>query len=188
MRIPSGEQLGKTAGFTLIEVVLVVLIIGIIVSMAGLSITQSGNDRLLAEEAKRVAGLMNLLSQEATISGKQYAVRIHQDGYEFWWFDKGDWLPIEAGSTFGPRQWSAPFQTALEVEGERIEIPFKESSEPAPQIYFLSSGEMSAYRMILALSNTQGQSVPPWLIEGNYIGKSRIRELKDDEWLPLLSH
>lgn len=183
MQVNPPEAQGKAAGFTLIEVILVVLIVGIIISMAGLSIHQGGGDRLVAEEAKRVAALFNLLSQEAIVSGNQFAVRVHQQGYEFWTYREEGWVLLDQDWMFKPHSWEGAVQVALDVEGEKIRLPLQGAMEPVPQIYLFSSGEKTAYQMLFAFTNaSEHKKSPPWLVEGGYLRNTVVRELSDEEW------
>ena len=56
-------------GFTLLELLLVILIIGIILSFAALSIGR-GNERAIEDEMRRLAGLIELAAQEATLESQ----------------------------------------------------------------------------------------------------------------------
>jgi general secretion pathway protein H len=175
-------KLTQQTGFTLIEVIIVVLVIGIVISMAGLSFNQGGGERLLAEDSKGVAAKLKLLSEEATLTGRQYAIRIHQQGMEYWSYGEEGWLPLEGDRTYRPKQWRAIYRVALQVEGERAQIPQKDVMQPVPQVYFLSSGELTAFTLLLALdeSVTSG-AIPSWLIQGMPTGKIIVRKVTEQE-------
>ena len=51
---------GRCGGFTLIEILVVIVIIGIVMSIAMLSITLVGGDSQLREEAQRVVSLVEV--------------------------------------------------------------------------------------------------------------------------------
>ncbi len=71
---------GPARGFTLLEVMVVLVLIGIITSLALLSVGGGPKERL-AEEGQRLAALIQLHQQEATLSGDSRGVRFSRTGY-----------------------------------------------------------------------------------------------------------
>ena len=67
-----------SAGFTLMEVMVVLVLIGIITSFAVLSVGGRTGQRL-AEEGQRLIALVELHQQEAILSGELRAIRFNQD-------------------------------------------------------------------------------------------------------------
>jgi general secretion pathway protein H len=67
-------------GFTLLEIMVVLVLIGIITSFALLSVGGGPRDRL-AEEAQRLAALVELHQQEAILSGELRGIRFARTGY-----------------------------------------------------------------------------------------------------------
>jgi len=160
----------------------VVLIVGIIISMAGLSVNQGGIERLLAEDAKGVAAKLKLLSEEATLTGHQYAIRIHQQGMEYWLYEEQNWLPLKGDRAYRPKQWKGAYRIALKVEEDKAEIPPKDALQPVPQIYFFSSGELTAFTLLLALDDSvTSEHTPSWLIQGVPTGKIEVRRASEEE-------
>jgi type II secretion system protein H len=117
------------AGFTLIEVMVVVVIIAVLSSM--LVISAMPNEAALAhKEARRLAVLLELASAEARASGQSIAWSPERDGYSFWQrSDDGDWARFPDSSVYRRRSFGG--QTELrEVlvddrvlpEGDRINL------------------------------------------------------------------
>lgn len=97
-------------GFTLVELLVVVLIIGLGISVIGINI---GGDqhRQLRLEAKDFANQTGLIMQEAALSNRQWAVdlfRDYRDGEEFFGYR---WLIL---STDG--EWVTPLDETLAEE------------------------------------------------------------------------
>ena len=70
------------SGFTLIEILVVMLLLVIVIGMVGLSV--SGDEhRAVREESERLSVLLHAVQQEAILQGKVYALELGLDGYEF---------------------------------------------------------------------------------------------------------
>src|SRR5476649_2011637 len=73
----------RSKGFTLVEILVVVVIIAIVVSLAVLSIGVTGRDSQLDEESRRIEGLVGLLHERALLEGRDFGLRIEPTAYEF---------------------------------------------------------------------------------------------------------
>jgi type II secretion system protein H len=107
-------------GFTLIEVLVVVFIIGIIVTFATLSI----GDRVLSDrletEAQRLRQLFEMAGEDAEMHGTEIGFVYTDRGYAFVTAGpNGRWAPIPSGP-FRPREIKAPITLALKVEGRNV--------------------------------------------------------------------
>ena len=88
----------KRSGFTLIEIMVVIMIIGIVMSIAFLSIGLIGNDRALEQQAVRMSTLIEMASDEAQMQGREYGVELLRSGYRFVEFDP---LLVQWGEVIG---------------------------------------------------------------------------------------
>src|SRR5688572_13831730 len=61
-------------GFTLLELLVVVAIIGLLVQAVTLSMSALGNDRELEQEAGRLGSLIDLLNEEALMQSRDYGI------------------------------------------------------------------------------------------------------------------
>jgi general secretion pathway protein H len=73
----------RSSGFSLLEMLVVVFIIGILVTMATLSIGTTGGDRELDQELERLQALIDLAGEEALMQGREIGLRFYPDHYEF---------------------------------------------------------------------------------------------------------
>ncbi|MGI9289648.1 MAG: type II secretion system minor pseudopilin GspH [Gammaproteobacteria bacterium] len=139
-------------GFTLLEVLVVVVIFGILISLSTLSIT-SFSDEDLGEHSRRFSTLINLAIEEAGIQNREYGLHFYQHGYEFAvrvaevdedglpvWV----WLPVENDNLFKPRDLGEDVALDLEIEGKEITLEYERDTEEEyfPQIFILSSGDI----------------------------------------------
>ncbi|HSW15464.1 MAG TPA: type II secretion system minor pseudopilin GspH [Solimonas sp.] len=113
-------------GFTLLEILVVVLIIGILVTFASLSISSRSLEDRLEFEARRIDQTLRLALEEAELKGLLIGFRYLPDRYEFLSPGQdGDWEAFTAGP-LRPRALTAPFEIELRVEG-RVVPPAQES-------------------------------------------------------------
>ena len=148
----AGPCCGQGAGFTLIEVMVVVLIIGITVSLA--TLTMGGGEQPAQTEAKRLKTLIGVVSEEAILQGRSFGLRIDPDGYRFFSLERDDWALLTGDKLLRARSMPDNVRLELEVEGERMTFSEsddegeKKGDEPdQPQLYFLSSGEVSPFTL-----------------------------------------
>ena len=93
-------------GFTLIEMLVVLVIAGILVAAASLALTR--NPRIdLAEEAQRLALAFETASDDAQLRSSPIAWSPMQGGYRFFSRERdGGWRSLDDDPLLMPRSWS----------------------------------------------------------------------------------
>lgn len=168
----------RNTGFTLIEVLVVMLIIGIIVSFATLSVGR-GTDKVVEEEARRLAGLVELAGQEAVLQSRELALRLAPGGYEFQMFDKDQWRRVTADDTLRPRTLPDGVRLEINIEGEVVKLGKKstngDASKTEPRVYLLSSGEITPFQLVVFRAGKSGEG---YRVKGDVAGKIVVEEVK----------
>lgn len=107
------------AGFTLIEILVVMVIIGVLASLVVVNLTGRRVSDELQTESDRLAQLFKLASEEAELQGQQIGWRYGKNGYQFLMANGPQWTPIESGE-FRPRTLPGPLEQRLTVEGHVV--------------------------------------------------------------------
>lgn len=145
-------------GFTLIEVLVVMLIIGVMVAGAVLSVGLAHGDRELEKERDRIMALAEHMREQATLQGREFGIRCFEGGYEILVYvrdfqnpDVGLWQRVEDDPLLRPRRLPAGLEFELAIDGRLVKLPEEEveADELAPQLLLFSSGEMNLFELTL---------------------------------------
>src|SRR5512143_881791 len=79
----------RQAGFTLLEIMVAVVLIGIIASFAVLSLPGKSPTERLAEESRRLIAVLEMAQQDALLRGDQKGVYFTETGYELMTYQGG---------------------------------------------------------------------------------------------------
>jgi general secretion pathway protein H len=102
------------AGFTLIEVLIALLIVGVVMASVGLA-TGGFRARDLEFEADRIAQLFSLAREEAQVRGRPVRMVVTDVGYQFESFSENQWRLIREDELLRPRRWEEPTQIKIET-------------------------------------------------------------------------
>jgi general secretion pathway protein H len=151
------ESRARARGFTLLEILVVVVIIGVIVSAATLAIGVLGGDREVEDQARRFWAVLQQAREEAELQGADVAVFISAGAYEFLRFDtrRNQWILIRDDELYRPRELPEGLRYRLWLDGREVVLklqPPDRSDEVQhkkwpPQIMVLSSGDIMPFEL-----------------------------------------
>jgi general secretion pathway protein H len=136
------------AGFTLIEILVVVLIIGVVAAGMLLAVTLTGRDRPLEREGERLLDLMNYAREQAELQTREYGILFQDDGYEFLVYDvqRGVWRDVFEDDALGTRKLPDGLDFKLTVEQRPVVLRRpKDASDKTPQVMIYSDGELTTF-------------------------------------------
>jgi general secretion pathway protein H len=144
----------KAAGFTLIEILVVVVIIGVISSLVILTVNLTGEDRELEQEGRRATALLTYAREQAELQTREFGLFCGERGYEFLTFDayQDVWRPVDEDESLRARQLPAGLFLRLRIEGREIVLrqpPNKKwkENEKVPHLMLFSNGDLTPFEL-----------------------------------------
>ena len=128
-RGPAAQRRG--AGFTLIEVLVTLVVIGIAVSVVVVS-AWPGPRQGLRDEAERLALLLSLAREEAQVRGTPVRLSADAGGYRFQVYSGRQWRPLRNDAELRERVWSAPTVWQLRRADGRPDLVFGRDPVDSP--------------------------------------------------------
>jgi general secretion pathway protein H len=175
----------RQRGFTLIEVMLVLVILSVGAGAVVMALPQSDDDKL--EQASRSLQLrLQLLSDEALLSGMTYGLHLDTDNATYQWgqLTSDGWQEIDhrqipakqefddlelnliLGAEDADERWFS--DTLFEGDGSLFEQgSFDDESKPSfpdPQVWISSSGEVTEARIVFYPTRQSDQEGQNWRV------------------------
>lgn len=130
----------RAAGFTLIEMLVAIVIAGVLIGIATLSI--GGFDRSLRFEAERLAQLLLLAREEALVRGAPIRLEADDERYRFAIWRGRRWQPILDDRDLRERAWERPTRLTVERPDGRQTVEFGRDQVDAPfELHVQRDGE-----------------------------------------------
>jgi general secretion pathway protein H len=109
-------------GFTLIEMLVVIVIVGIIVTMATLSVGVLGRDNEVEDQAKRLYAVLTEVREEAELQGRDLGLLVERDGYLFMRYDYAlkQWQTFQDDELLDYRKLPEGLQFRLWLDGREV--------------------------------------------------------------------
>lgn len=142
------------AGFSLLELLVVVTIIGIFAGAAVLSLGALGSDRELEREALRLRGLVDLMQEEAILESRDYGILFAETGYRFYVYDYRQltWLLVSDDRLLREYALTEPLRLALDMDDREVLLALDFEArgrieQTEPQVTILASGELTPFEI-----------------------------------------
>lgn len=162
----------RNQGFTLIELMIVMVIIGFMIGLAVVAFSNSP-EKIVYKEAKRLQMIMNMAADSAMIEGLEFGLAYSRDsetnGYQLLQFNADDftWNETESGPfKFHQLDDNVTIKLQLENDSQSEEVQARleqlkklnNESQLAPSILLLSSGEITPFIVTLSYGDDEAQS------------------------------
>ncbi|AUM67895.1 type II secretion system minor pseudopilin GspH [Pseudomonas fluorescens] len=145
---------GHSRGFTLLELMVVIVLIGVVMGMVSLALGPSPA-REARQQAQDFIRVIQQLRERAVLDGLEYGVRIQPRGYQALRLESLGWTAVSAlqrmpeGLTLG-----------LEQDGHVLTL---DDAQGPPQLLMLSSDEISPFRLLIKVA---GQTISQVMSDG----------------------
>ena len=178
-------------GFSLVEILVVIAIIGIVMSIAVLSLGLLSDERGLQTEGRRMIALLQVAQDEATMQGREFGLEMMADSYRFVEYDPltGLWADLIGDEVLRLRHLPEDVEFDLFIEGQHVLLDLEpaEFEEPeesayrglaenyAPHIMIFSSGDMTPFELHI-LRTADDQAV---VLQSNLLGDVKFADDED---------
>jgi general secretion pathway protein H len=164
----------RSKGFTLVEILVVIVIMAVVISITVLSVSSTGRDSQLDEESRRIEGLVGLLHERALLEGRDFGLRIEPAAYEFVVYDtrRDRWMMLDQEREFRHRELPKGVSFQLQLDSQTVVIKpvdrnLSDGNQPNPQVAIAASGEGTPFRLTLQRDATQAKAS----VDGDALGK-----------------
>lgn len=131
---------GQSRGFTLLEVLVVIVLMGIIVTFAVTALRGPNATERLDDEARRLQALIQLASEQAILQVSVLGLRLSSDRYEF----------VTRTETGWQEMTEKPFQPRALAEGLKLSLSRPRKGDPeTPQLLLFADGTMTPVTLIV---------------------------------------
>jgi general secretion pathway protein H len=156
---------GHHGGFTLLEVLVVVVIIAVMTTIAMLSIGVLGTDRELDAEGDRFSDVVAAATEQSQLEGRDFGIWFGPARYQVLTYVQRTqlWDSVADDRLYESHELPAGLQVAVELEGRPVPLGAEQPGTPrVPQVLLYSSGDASPYRLVLTRDGSESR----WLVDG----------------------
>ncbi len=171
---PRLTQKKGNKGFTLIEVMVVVALIGIIVSLVQFTFFGERPEDTLKKSSQQFAAIFEAASDYGLLNNVELGLIVKKDSYQFLGYDGTKWTEIPEQDWVAIQQLPPEVELSLELDDLPLEEPqlfnsdvYKEQDEEdftllskeeqeekiIPQVYILSGGDITPFSLTFSFSD-----------------------------------
>ncbi len=175
-------RLRQPRGFTLLEMMIVVVLMGLMAVAVIPSVSTAGSQKKLEEQAKKFVAITELVMNETVLSGQFLGIVVDPDGYHFVVYKDENWRPMTSDRLVSEHHMDQGITLEVIVDG----LPLQQSDEeneswfddddpfadqdasgfdkdkkkyPQPQIMLFPSGEISPFELRFISKDGDGNDI-----------------------------
>lgn len=133
----------RCRGFTLLELMIVIVLMGVLAGMVSLAIGPSPA-REARQQAQDFIRVVQALRERAVLDAREYGVRLQPRGYQALRFEAAGWTALAS-----MQRLPADVTLGLELDGHEVTL---DDGQGAPQLLMLSSDEISPFRLSIKVA------------------------------------
>lgn len=160
----SSTHAKASKGFTLIEVMLVVVLVGLMVSAVQFTFQNNQSEQLLEKESLRFLGTFDIAAEYGMLNNVELGLFIEENTYQFLGYDGIKWTPLPNNESLSTKTLPDGMEILLTLDDLPIEEPplfdlntfmsdeddneIKGSKKSLnPQVLILSGGDISPFSL-----------------------------------------
>ena len=158
-------------GFTLVEMMVVLLVIGLMTGIAVLSMNLTRGDAA-GQAAKRLRDLIGIVHDQAAMQGRSFAIGFWKHGWRFYELDThGRWRIPRQDPLLRARRYDADVDFDLRLQG--LDVKLADTDRTHPQVYLLAGGDAQPFTLDIVQDQTVRERV-----EGDSLGSVSVHALQ----------
>jgi len=165
-------------GFTLIEVMVVLIIIGIVTTFAVLAIGDAGQGRRIQAFASKLTHTIQLAQEQAILQHTVIGLQFSSNGYQFYRYDKSQqknqWQPLTTSSLFAFQKTPDYIELNIKIDEKTILPTDVLGKLSSPTIVLSSNGNITPF--ILKLGKRD--ELPLYQISGKFSGQVNFSQVQ----------
>lgn len=169
-------------GFTLLELLVVMLVITLVYTLASLGVATDRGEQELENTVHRLAEVAEFALEEAELRGVDLGLLlVRESSYEgtvvhYHWRERQPlgWGPMQSSiEVFAPRQFPVGVDVSLSLENiDGIDLPtLSDSEDPSPQLVFHAAGETTPGSIDLIVGDSGELR---WRLEWDLLGRQKL--------------
>lgn len=141
-----------SSGFTLIEILVVLVMVGMLVALATFTLGGSSVRRDLDNEVEQLFLLMQTVSEQAVLNNTEFGLVLEDEHYQFLAYEQrsGTWKP-SSERLFRQRSLPEWMVVTDYIENDAPRLASDED-RPRPDVVMFSSGETTPFELEFSLS------------------------------------
>lgn len=161
------------SGFTLIEVMVVIVVIGLMASLVQFNFSSNKTADLLKNESAKFAAIFEVAAEFGMLNNIELGLIVHKDRYQFVGYDGTKWQEVPNQNWQASVQLPEEVMITIELDDLPIEDPLlidtdtftekdeedftlrskeEEEEKIIPQVYILSGGDFTPFSVTFQLS------------------------------------
>lgn len=162
-------------GFTLIEILVVVVIISILMALGTQMISSGSVERNLQQRGKILKYSIQYACDQATFQNRAYGIKFYADAYDFSQYVENQWIDV-VSEQLASKKFNDSIVFSLVIDGQSVVL--SDQDLKVPQVSCDATGQLSAFELIISdLTNKhhyQLRTTDSWELQGHWLDEKDV--------------
>ena len=160
----SPSRFNQAPGFTLVEILVVLIIVSVMSGIVVTSLPSSFQNSDFDEESLRLKTVIELIREESLTRASEYGLNTDKDNYSFFVYNEieQNWTQLNT-KPYAEHKLGYGILLKTTIEDNELILTDEEDEESsvpnAPRILLLSSGEMTPFEITIALGRDKTRTL-----------------------------